>query len=329
MKLSSALQNSPVLVVDDSPVDRAIAMGLLTQHGATRVLQACNGVEALELIERECPALVVTDIQMPEMNGLDLVSEVRQRYPHVPVVLITSQGSEELAVKAIRRGAASYVPKRILADELPGTVLQVLTASDNEAAQRSIDRFRVSTDVRYRIRNDVDLIAPLVSRMQESVARQFVVDDLEMTQVGIALSEALRNAIDHGNLELDSQLRCDGYGEYYRLAEFRRVRDPWRQRRVHIGIVELPTEVQFSIRDEGPGFDQSKLDYDPRDEENLARPCGRGLFLIREFMDDVRFNDLGNEITLIRRWGDRRNNGDDSLSRADGLNGKFMPSSCS
>ena len=58
------------------------------------------------------------------------------------------------------------------------------------------------------------------------------------------------------------------------------------------------------IRDEGPGFDVAKaLEDDPTDPENLTRPSGRGLFLIRNFMSEVQFNAAGNEITMIHRRG--------------------------
>ena len=58
--------------------------------------------------------------------------------------------------------------------------------------------------------------------------------------------------------------------------------------------------MEVSIRDEGDGFDPSKLP-DPTDPENLDRPCGRGVMLMRAFMDDVRYNATGNEVTLVRK----------------------------
>ena len=299
------MEHPLILIVDDSPVERAVIAGILSGGadfvGSTE--QACNGIEALEMVERVCPDMVITDLQMPEMNGLELVSEIRNRHPHIPCVLVTSQGSESLAAEAIRRGAASYVPKRSLADLLPGTVKQVLEVAGGERAHGSLKRFCVRREAEYQIRNDVQLIAPMVAVLQQSAARQFLLEELELIQLGIALGEALRNAIDHGNLELDSELKVLGEGEFEKLAEFRRQRKPWCHRRVHVLVRESPNEVVFRIRDEGPGFDATRLDYDPTSPENLTRPCGRGLFLIRAFMDEVSFNERGNEITMVRRGG--------------------------
>ncbi len=111
-----------VLIVDDSPIDRRLAKGLLEKRSDLAFLFAADGKEALDQIEKSQPDLVVTDLQMPEMNGLELVRAVRARFPLVPVILMTAQGSEDIAVQALCSGAASYVPKSRLARELLNTV---------------------------------------------------------------------------------------------------------------------------------------------------------------------------------------------------------------
>src|SRR5439155_15236894 len=85
--------------------------------------------EALDLLKKERPEAVLTDMQMPDMDGLALVQEIRVKYPLTPVILMTAHGSEDVAVKALQLGAASYVPKRDLAKDLRETVASVLEAS--------------------------------------------------------------------------------------------------------------------------------------------------------------------------------------------------------
>src|SRR5229473_2959611 len=118
-----------VLIVDDSAVDCKRAEKLLTKGSQLTVLSASNGRQALELMKDHQPDLIITDMQMPEMDGLQLVEEVRCKYPGIPVILMTAHGSEELAVQALQKGAASYVPKRNLARDLPDTVESVLGVS--------------------------------------------------------------------------------------------------------------------------------------------------------------------------------------------------------
>ena len=73
-----------------------------------------------------------------------------------------------------------------------------------------------------------------------------------------------------------------------------------RIRRIHVLVTLSPSEARFVIRDEGPGFDPESVP-DPTDPANLERESGRGLLLMRTFMDEVRFNQAGNEVTLIKR----------------------------
>ena len=98
-----------ILIVDDSAVDRRLVGALVSKDPDLAVEYANDGAEAIAAVSRRLPDLVITDLVMPEMNGLELVTAVRRDYPHVPVILMTSQGNEEIAVEALARGAASYV----------------------------------------------------------------------------------------------------------------------------------------------------------------------------------------------------------------------------
>ena len=93
-----------LLVVDDSAMDRRLVGGILEKNPDWSILYAVNGKQAIEEIEKHIPDLVLTDMQMPEMNGLELVTAIKEDYPLIPVVLMTAQGSEEIAVQALRRG---------------------------------------------------------------------------------------------------------------------------------------------------------------------------------------------------------------------------------
>jgi CheY-like chemotaxis protein/anti-sigma regulatory factor (Ser/Thr protein kinase) len=289
-----------VLVVDDSAVDRRLAGSLLEKSYNSTVMYAAHGVEALEQMKRRTPDIVVTDLQMPEMNGLDLVSAIRSRYPLVPVVLMTAQGSEDIAVQALQKGAASYLPKSRLAAELLDTIENVLAVSRADRDQSKLEECLVGGCWNFVLPNDNSLVPPLVDRARLDVARMRLCDDTARTRLGIALHEALVNAIDHGNLELSSELRERDDTIYHRVAEERRQQRPYCNRRVFVAVRATMSEVAYTIRDEGPGFDPSKLP-DPTDPANLERVCGRGLLLIRTFMDEVRHNSTGNEITMIKR----------------------------
>ena len=290
-----------LLVVDDVALDRHLAGVLLEEHSGWAAVYAENGREAMSLIKLNVPDLVLTDLQMPEMNGLELVEAIRRDYSHVPIILMTAHGSEDIAVAALKAGAASYVPKRDLARELVPTTEKVLDMARVSRNQQQVLECLVETELRFVLSNDSLRVQPLISHLQDHMTMMNLVDKGGLIRVGTALHECLVNAMEHGNLELTSELRESEHAEDYRnLVDERRQLQPYRDRRVLVVARFSRNEAVFMVRDDGLGFNISKLP-DPTDPANLGKTSGRGLFLIRTFMDEVSFNEAGNEITMIKR----------------------------
>lgn len=107
MKLSKEMC---ILVVDDEDSVRAVLSQVL-KEGGYKVTEAANGAEALTLIEKKSFPLVITDIVMPEMTGIELLKEIKDRYPSTQVIIITSHASLSTAVEALRCGAYDYLFK--------------------------------------------------------------------------------------------------------------------------------------------------------------------------------------------------------------------------
>ena len=287
-----------VLVVDDLLADRRIAGGLLQQDESLTIVFAKNGIEALEEIELHVPDLVVTDLQMPEMNGLELVEAIKEKYPLIPTILMTAAGSETIAVEALEAGASSYVPKRRLAEDLHRTVTRVLGLStENRSQTRVMNRL---VELSFELENDLSLISLLISHLRETLRAKRLFDESDCLRISSALDEALLNSYYHGNLEVSSELREKDHNSYHELAAARVQQEPFKNRKIRVTVKYSDYEIKFIIRDEGPGFDPSSLP-DPTDPKYLERPSGRGILLMKSFMDEMIFNDTGNEVTLVKR----------------------------
>ena len=289
-----------VLVVDDSKVDQRLAAGLLTTRADVNVVFADHGAAALQAMESQTPDVVLTDLQMPEMDGLQLVREVRRRHPAVPVVLMTAMGSEEIAAEALRVGAAGYVPKRYLSRDLSPVVERTLALAGHVREQQHALECLARVESQFVLDNDSSRIQPLLQYLRQDMARIVRCDETELMRVRVALDEALTNAITHGNLEANSELRELSGDAYQSLLDERRRTPPYRDRKVHVTSRLSPRSAEFIVRDEGKGFDVAALP-DPTDAANLEKVAGRGMLLIRTFMDEVRHNSTGSEITMIKR----------------------------
>lgn len=288
-----------VLIVDDSSQVQKIAGWCLEKHGM-KALFAKNGREALEILKKKRPDAVLTDLHMPEMGGLKLVEQIRDHYPSVPVVLMTEHGNEKIAAAALRAGAASYVPKADLKTELCEAMGVVVAALEAKRYRERVRKSLQYTESHFTIGNEQEERLALVSHLQHDLAELNFCDETVLFQISTALTEALDNAVDHGNLELDSTVREQRSRDYDELREERKRQRPYRDRKIHVTERLTRAKATYVILDGGPGFDPSRLP-DAKDAGNLLKVSGRGIMLIRTFMDEVSFNDAGNEITMIKR----------------------------
>ena len=344
-----------ILVVDDRAGDRAKVRKLLTDLESSvdgvavedlHVEEAGGGAAAIDALEEDPPTLILTALTMPEVDGLAVVEAVHEKCPFVPVVLLTDRGDEELAIKALKAGASSFVLKKGLKTNLRPTVLQMLAVAGEKRREDRLARCHVRQHRVLDLPSDPDLIGPavrLARRMVEETAAAPVgtdeehcgpagdggddlgFDETDRLRIGVALEEAITNAVYHGNLEMDSALRDESESRYYSEARERALREPYRSRRVHVELTVARTgdperpgaddpdvvprdpagpNLKFYIEDEGRGFDPADLP-DPTDPENLLKAHGRGLLLVRTFMDEVSHNDRGNAVTLVKRAGER------------------------
>jgi len=302
-----------VLLVEDS-LTQAVEITMLLESAHHEVVHVVNGRQGLEALGAGSPDVVITDLQMPELNGLQLVERMRADYSHVPSILVTEYGSEELAADALRRGAAGYVPKTRMQELLNDTIVDVLGVFRTDASySKLISTLRKNVFV-FDLPNDPSLISPLVGLLMQVSAGMGLLPSIDMVRLGIAIEHAVANAMIHGNLQLSRQ-ECPSHhdlvheGHASEAMKRRANESPYRDRVVHVEATASHHAVRIEVKDQGKGFDTSIA---PRagelDATELAKLAGtlndtphRGLTLIASFVDQLLFNESGTEITLIKR----------------------------
>jgi len=117
-----------ILIVDDSAMLRDMLMYALNEGGYEDVVSATNGVEGLEKAKRDQYDLIISDVNMPEMNGLDMIKEVRKlpNYTKTPILVLTTERSEEMKQKGKQAGATGWIVKPFVPDQLLKVVNIVL-----------------------------------------------------------------------------------------------------------------------------------------------------------------------------------------------------------
>ena len=288
-----------ILIVEDSRTQAEQLQGVLEGAGYETTL-AENGTEALKSLAVTLPDLLLVDYMMPEMDGLQLIETVRRDFPRIPSILVAAEGSEEIAAEALQRGAAGYIPKRRLNPDLLRTVQKLLGASSASRHNQQLVGCWSTSETQFALNSSPELLAPLVALYRETMTMLQVADDSTLIRISVALTEALDNALYHGNYELSSDLR-EGDGSPWREAvKIRRDEVPYKDRKIFVQGRISRDEARFTIRDEGPGFDPNLIPTSI-DPANLERSSGRGILLMKAFLDEVTFDATGNQVTLVKR----------------------------
>lgn len=269
----SKIKQPRLLVVDDEWTVAELLSHYLSQKGY-EVTVASNGRDAWKYFQKQSFDLVLSDLRMPNFDGLQLLNAVKQANPRVPVVLISGYGDVETVVKALKGGAENFLSKPLNLKVLQKVVEQSLNIACIRPGGSQIQgEIQQTTSIKTQTRSEY--LADMVYQISLSaVAVGFSQYDLD-NNLKMALVEALTNAMEHGNQWEESKLV-----------------------RVQARLTRNTLEV--TIEDQGPGFDHANQ-LDPTVEENLLNERGRGIFLLRAIMDEVRFNETGNTVTLIKR----------------------------
>ncbi|MBX7103546.1 MAG: ATP-binding protein [Gemmataceae bacterium] len=261
--------------------------------------------EAICLVEGQPPHLILAGLHAPEQRGLSLLDDLHERAPELPIVILMGEGAEHLTLQALRKGAVGFASAANLEDELPDILERVASAARSVRDRRRLQSCLTRVELEFSLENDPGMVPTLVADVQDHMALLGFGDKSARVRLGVALEESLLNAMIHGNLEISSALKQEDDALYRQTIEERRTSRPYNRRRLRFRARLLGHRAEFIVSDSGPGFDPGQLP-DPTDPANLEKVSGRGLLLIRTFMDEVRFNAKGNRIRMIKRLGKRR-----------------------
>ncbi|MCC7477126.1 response regulator [bacterium] len=293
-----------ILIVDDEQIIRNVLKRKLEQSTSYEVLTADDGVPALEIFMNQPVDLVISDLIMTQMNGIELLRNLKAHDARVPVIIITGYGTLDDAIEAIKLGAEDFIKKPFDINEVIVTIDKTFRKLDEEADQRAIIKHIAAEDVTLELPTDFDFLNKVINYVFSHLKARWQVGSENLHDVKVCLYEALYNAFEHGSLGIseEEKSRYLEIGQQaYRDFLAQRVADPhYSSRIITVGVHIDMESLQVSIRDQGSGFDSGNRAANFFDSEELFKSSGRGLLLITSLMDEVGFNEQGNEIRMTK-----------------------------
>jgi two-component system NtrC family sensor kinase len=181
-----------ILIVDDEEGMRDSLTFMLENEGYTSIQTAKNGEVALEQLDRQAYALVITDLEMPKMNGYELMQVVQRRWPNTMVVAITGFGSTESAAECLRRGAFDYITKPFNVEVIMAVI------------RRALDRFQLATEARAQT-EQIAAMAEIARLVNSSLNIQEVYPPFTQEVKRLLAFEVMNIALldkEHGTLRI-------------------------------------------------------------------------------------------------------------------------------
>lgn len=274
--------SSDILIVDDDPGVHKILTAVLAPHN-WRIESAYNGLEGLDRVRAKPFDLVITDVRMPGMDGLELLHSIRQLRPDTKVMVMTGESTPAHIIQSIRERAFSYFSKPFS----PGAVVDMVGQALNTPAwQDDIQILSAKPEwIALSVRCKVDLADRVVQFLREL---KMDLPPEEREQIATAFREMLLNSIEHGG-------HCDP------------------QKQLYVAYVRTTRALLYYIRDPGQGFSMAAIPHAAvsntpdgpvahmavRQEQGI-RPGGFGILLVRKLVDELIYNETGNEVLLIK-----------------------------
>jgi DNA-binding response OmpR family regulator len=287
------------LVVDDVPEIREILGTRATRRGF-EVLEASDGEQGVRLTRERHPDLILLDLQLPKLGGLEALAEIREHDPHVAVVIVAAAPDPEVLRRALDLGAVNFVCKPFDPAEIDFVLDRVYRAVVQDHDLRPVLDIVSARTTTLVFPGQPSALARIVAWLGRELSWIYPGYDLPLPEIKLALYETLANAVEHGNLGITYDMKTQAMETVGGMEELirNRLADPvLGVRRVHVNVEYLTDRVVYRVRDEGEGFSPAALSEKPLGDTTALH--GRGIALVRHYMDEVAWNPTGNEIRMV------------------------------
>jgi len=289
-----------ILVIDDEEPVREVLGVALSENGYS-VFEAENGRNGVQKFIEVNPDITITDVNMPEMSGIDVTRKIKEMRSDADVVIMTGYGTEDLVIQSLRSGATNYIKKPVDFNELMSILDSLILKRENRKRFEVLKEIVVKEEKTLSIGNNIARIWGTVNQILFNLPSK--IEEISVEGLKIGLYEILVNAIEHGNLGITYEEKKESLSNntYNTLLKHRLEEADKAGKKVKIKSVFSRSHLQVEIEDEGNGFNYKQLSF-LEEPETLLSAHGRGILLASLYFDVIEYHGRGNSVTLLKRF---------------------------
>ncbi|EQA72938.1 ATP-binding response regulator [Leptospira noguchii] len=256
--------------------------------------------EALEICKDKSFDLIITDVRLPKMSGIDFISKLRDKEINTPFIVITGNQDIEISIRALRLGAVDFFIKPFRMDAIRHSLQKFENLFIFSQELISKNHFQLThSKQNFAIRPSLKNLNQYVNLVMRSISLIPGIHTDDILSIKLALYELLGNSIEHGFAGISYEHKASLLSSDVDYVDHvdRICSDINECVLLEIGFEDH--KVYVSLKDRGAGFDPSKVP-DPVTDPNASYLSGRGIFLARMNVDELVYNDIGNEVSFSK-----------------------------
>ncbi len=256
--------------------------------------------EALEICKDKSFDLIITDVRLPKMSGIDFISRLRDKEINTPFIVITGNQDIEISIRALRLGAVDFFIKPFRMDAIRHSLQKFENLFIFSQELISKNHFQLThSKQNFAIRPSLKNLNQYVNLVMRSISLIPGIHTDDILSIKLALYELLGNSIEHGFAGISYEHKASLLSSDVDYVDHvdRICADINECVLLEIGFEDH--KVYVSLKDRGAGFDPSKVP-DPVTDPNASYLSGRGIFLARMNVDELVYNDIGNEVSFSK-----------------------------
>ena len=287
-----------ILIVEDDLASSEMLRLSLEKEGY-ECYMADNGNRALQMHAEYKPDLIISDVRMPEMDGMELLERLRSIEEETIIIIVTGHSNEDLALRSLELGANNYIKKPLNLAELKLIIRRYSNILESKSLSKQLPELIEDRTLTLELPTSTHIISSVIDYFQDKIS--YFYSAKQMFQIELGLTELITNAIEHGNLGISKEDKSQALKDnaLESLYEERLKVPQYAQRTARVIFKQTKTYCSWQIIDQGEGFSWKTLP-NPTHLSNIGDLHGRGVFLSRLQFDELEYFGTGNTVLATK-----------------------------